>query len=1254
MRLLKFREFVVSGFSIILAVAGIFADVSIDDFEDGYNGNDIGTPWYFFNDSSNGGDSKIDNAGPGNTFKGNYGPGNGSTYAGVMQFTLGLGFPEPYVGMGFLFSNDKTADGKVADVNMTGATAIQFDIKGTEVMYVRVEIIQSTILDYNYYYKDVLVNESWNTVTIDLSSEEMGGDLAQQEWGDYEEFDITKLSGINWVYQDYDAVEGKVSIDNVVILGDPLGLKTPPPYPPILSVPAWKAVVDTATTINWHPSVGATGYKFQIAASEIFDDPLIDASNLTDTFLMLTGLEKAQTYYWRVSAYSGADTGRWSSTGMFSTSFGIPSVPVLLTPEDSEIAVPVSATLTWAEVPGATSYNLQVSTSSTFASNIIEKTDIATISFKTATLVNETKYFWRVSATNSSGTSDWSTVYCFTTIKPTPAIPVLLIPANAAIDVDTVGTFIWNTSSGADKYRLQVSKTSSFDICIADKDVSDTSYTNVSLNTNTKYYWRVLALTSDGNFSISEIRNFSTKMEIPQIPLLIIPANGAINVPLTTTVSWGEVAGAESYDLDLSTSSDFPTAITDSKTITTTSTSISGLFNSTVYYVRVRASNVAGKSEWSALRSFTTVDPQPSTARLPLLGFYTKGSKRIIVKDAPDSLFEIKDSLGNVLLTGKLGAPSLYQPSGETVRIADISSVIRNGSAALFCKGKKAIGGDFTILPNPLRTMAGASIKAFYYQRASTALTSDYAGKWARVAGHPDTAVNIHSSVGITGKISSPKGWYDAGDYGKYIVNSGITVYTLLALYEHFPVFMAGMGLNIPESNNIVPDILDEVRWNLEWILSMQTADGGVYSKLTPLTFDAIVMPDKSKPARYVFMKTTGAALDFAAVMAMSSRLYSAYDAAFASKCLEAAVKAYAWATSNKTVRFVQPAGCNTGEYGDSDFSDEFFWASAELALATKNNQYALHTANPLPYANVPSWQSVSTLGLYTIVTNMHAFPKTLVDSAKSHIVATANNLLARQKTGYGISMANEDFVWGSNHVAASQGILLLYAHYLTGEDGYLTGAQQQIDYLLGRNPFSSSFVTGFGTPSPLRPHHRLSQADSVVPPIPGFLVGGSNPNLEDKIECGNYGGKPATSWLDHDCSYASNEIAINWNASFAYFCGALEAIYSGEKVNGFNPTKTTVKGIGILPGNCRITLCTQGNNIVFKCPKPIGGAQQGIFRMYNASGKLLVQVNAADVSIQGVNYYSVNVPSSRIAAGYLIVSIDAGVKRFQRSFILQ
>ena len=255
---------------------------------------------------------------------------------------------------------------------------------------------------------------------------------------------------------------------------------------------------------------------------------------------------------------------------------------------------------------------------------------------------------------------------------------------------------------------------------------------------------------------------------------------------------------------------------------------------------------------------------EPTDAiRLNQVGFYPAAPKvAIIASDAVDA-FEVKEAKsGKTVLKGQLGGVRTSQHSGKHTRLADFSQLRKPGSYIIEIAGLgKSV--PFRIGGRVHREVAEAALKGFYYQRASIELPQKFAGKWARPAGHPDDKVLIHPSAVSDGRpentvISSTRGWYDAGDYNKYIVNSGITMGTLLSLYEDYPLYFEDFDTNIPESNNGVPDLLDEVVWNLRWMLTMQDpADGGVYHKLTNPRFDGMVMPDAAKNPRFVVQKGT-------------------------------------------------------------------------------------------------------------------------------------------------------------------------------------------------------------------------------------------------------------------------------------------------------------------------------------------------------------------------------------------------------------
>lgn len=548
--------------------------------------------------------------------------------------------------------------------------------------------------------------------------------------------------------------------------------------------------------------------------------------------------------------------------------------------------------------------------------------------------------------------------------------------------------------------------------------------------------------------------------------------------------------------------------------------------------------------------------------RVNQLGFAPQADKLAVVTDGAAASFEVVAAdTGKTVFSGKLGAPAVWKASAETVRLADFSALRTPGEYRLKIDGQQ-LSDRFVIRAEAYRALNAAAIKAYYLNRASIALPSQYAGVYARAAGHPDDKVLVHASAASKQRpegsvLSSPKGWYDAGDYNKYIVNSGIATYTLLAAFEHFPQYFTKQNLNIPESGNGLPDILNEALWNLDWMLTMQDPnDGGVYHKLTNKTFDGMVMPDQAKAPRYVVQKSTAAALDFAATMATASRIFKAYEQqrpGLSARMMAAAEAAWNWAQANPAVVFKNPADIHTGEYGDANLSDEFAWAAAELYIGTgKDSYYRAIKADQLA-ATTPSWGDVGGLAWISLAQHRaHLTPAADRKLIESRIDGLAASLAAGwRNSAYRVSMQEQDFVWGSNAVALNQAMLLLQGYRLNGKVEYLNAAQSGLDYVLGRNATGYSFVTGIGARPAMHPHHRPSEADKVAAPVPGFLVGGPQAGQQDKKDCpvAYPANLPATSYLDHVCSYASNEIAINWNAPLVYVSAALDQLTAGASM---------------------------------------------------------------------------------------------------------
>ncbi len=565
---------------------------------------------------------------------------------------------------------------------------------------------------------------------------------------------------------------------------------------------------------------------------------------------------------------------------------------------------------------------------------------------------------------------------------------------------------------------------------------------------------------------------------------------------------------------------------------------------------------------------FSSVFAQSPQERILInqVGFYPDKPKMAVIVNSDAMNFAVKSKKDNkTVFRGKLSEKRKSPFSDKYTKIADFSAVKKAGT---YYVEVPALGKSysFEIRTEVHKEVAKASIKGFYFQRLGIPLEAKYAGQWARPAGNPDTKVYIHGSAATEKrpegtKISSPGGWLDAGDYNKYIVNSGITMGTLLSLYEDFPAFSKTLDLNIPESGNKIPDLLDEVLWNLRWMLTMQDPeDGGVYNKLTNPGFDGMIMPHETQNKRYVVQKGTAAALDFAAVTAQASRVFKAYETALpglSDSCLKASQLAWKWAKQNPALEYNQDEMNKTfapkivtGGYGDKNFLDEWSWAAAELLITTGDKTYYEDIkVSPNVFLNVPSWPNVQTLAYYSmsrfkdqlskgpakndipvVIKKVTELADRLTKDTEKHYLNTPMGKIAR------------DFSWGSSSVAANQGVSLIQAYQLTKNELYLNQAIDNLDYLMGRNGTAYNFLTGFGSKKVMHPHHRPSIADGVNDPVPGLLSGGPNPGKQDK--CTTYTSDvPDECFTDDDCSYASNEIAINWNAPMAYLAAAIEAL---------------------------------------------------------------------------------------------------------------
>ncbi|WP_298541802.1 glycoside hydrolase family 9 protein [uncultured Aquimarina sp.] len=596
--------------------------------------------------------------------------------------------------------------------------------------------------------------------------------------------------------------------------------------------------------------------------------------------------------------------------------------------------------------------------------------------------------------------------------------------------------------------------------------------------------------------------------------------------------------------------------------------------------------------------------------------------------------YSIIDSSNNVVLSGTTGASSLWNDSGEHIANVDISEVDAEGTYR-FQVDQEEI--TFNVSADGYTELREEAFKYYYYNRSSTALESAHAGIYARPVGTPDNVVRVHSSAATSARpegtiISAPKGWYDAGDYNKYIVNSGISTYTLLAAFEHYRTEWENLQYNIPEQGGDLPDILDEVLWNLDWMLDMQDPnDGGVYHKLTAKNFSGRVMPAAYNLERFVVQKSTAAALNFAAVTAVASRIFSDYESVrpgFSGQLEQAAKDAYTWAKANPAIYYSQGNGTpvsdiSTGEYGDNNVTDEFQWAAVELFITTGENTYRDDIDVNSIGGGTPSWPYSNPLALISIAQHTNSLAGSInVTTTNNTLLGTANQLRDRVNSSpMKITMGSNDYAWGSNGAVGNQLIILIRAYELTQDESYLDAAYTSMDYIFGRNGTGYSYVTGFGDRQVFEPHHRISDADGISAPIPGMIVGGpQNENNPDTGDCSGSGvsfpsNLPASKYVDHWCSYSTNEITINWNAPLVYAMHALDFYQKQAVTLSVDTFEETSEIFKIFPNPTSQVL-----NIKF--PVSMGSSN---IKIYSIQGKIILskQLQGAASSINVSNLTS-------------------------------
>lgn len=399
-----------------------------------------------------------------------------------------------------------------------------------------------------------------------------------------------------------------------------------PPAAPSLIFPADGSTGQPLSlNLRWNKTALTNTYHVQLAADSLFTNIIVNDSTLTDSIKAVSGLSNLTKYWWRVRSKNAAGISTFSTQFNFTTIIAAPSAPTLVLPSNGSINVALTPHLDWNDAATATSYQVQIATDAGFANIIKDTSGVLSSQYQVlgGALNVGTQYHWRVSSANEGGSSVFTSAFNFTTVPAPPAAPNLVSPPDAQINVSLTPLMDWDNTPGASSYRIQIATDGAFTNIVKDTSGILTSEYQVlggTLNANTQYFWRVNAVNPGGTSVYSSTFKFITVPPAPTAPTLVSPSNGAVNIALTPVLDWNDVAGATSYQIQISKTANFSNIIKDTSGVLNSAYQVLLGFLSTnsTYYWRVNATNPGGTSVFSSEFSFTTIPPAPLAPTLLL------------------------------------------------------------------------------------------------------------------------------------------------------------------------------------------------------------------------------------------------------------------------------------------------------------------------------------------------------------------------------------------------------------------------------------------------------------------------------------------------------------------------------------------------------------------------------------------------------------------------------------------------------------
>ena len=616
--------------------------------------------------------------------------------------------------------------------------------------------------------------------------------------------------------------------------------------------------------------------------------------------------------------------------------------------------------------------------------------------------------------------------------------------------------------------------------------------------------------------------------------------------------------------------------------------------------------------------SFAAVN---NAIRVDMEGYRPSDKKYVLLVGSTQTAFTVKRVSDNVTVySGTFGTAVADAASGDSVKSGDFSSVTTDGDYYVQVTGLGE-SYNFRIHNDVYKDAFINAMRGLYGQRCGAAVTLTHRGTtFSHSACHTNDGT-YDGSTGLSGTKNMTGGWHDAGDYGKYALNCGVTMGNMLLMFERYKTNIELINLGLPYSGGALPDVLVEIKYNLDFMLKMQHTTGAVFHKISN-GFPQGIMPQDDGGTRYIFAPSSCATGDLAAVAAIAYRVFQPYDAAYANQCLTAAQNAWAYLQANPNI---VPTGGFTGglggEYADADDRDERLWAAVELfnstGTAAYNTYVAAHytdRAIPLIANNGDDWKELHPIAYYSYIQSPQASVNAAVVSAmKTVFQAHVNTFRTRALTtnGYKYVLNSGDYFWGSNSVALNRCTRLLMAADIFGDNTYREAAVESIHYMLGRNPMNKSYVTYVGEVYTNQPHHQPSIADGITPPWPGLLAGGPN-------EINDTGPAPAKCYNDDAGNYTSNEVAINWSSAFCFVLAGFitpppPTPTPTATITGTPPTSTITPTFTVTPTfmavrvNCAGPQYTDGASNIWAADKAYAAGSWG----YTIAGNTGTRANA-------------------------------------------